>query len=42
MKLGETMLRSIYIALGFLVARWIFRRQSRRVDPLARLRQAGL
>ncbi|HXY48106.1 MAG TPA: hypothetical protein VEI01_01555 [Terriglobales bacterium] len=32
-----------YAALGFAVARWIFRRQSLLVkDPVARLRSSGL
>jgi hypothetical protein len=32
-----------YVALGFAVARWIFRRESTRVaDPVARFRTSGL
>jgi hypothetical protein len=36
----EMVTRSIYIALGLLAARWIFRRK--KPDLLARLRAAGI
>jgi hypothetical protein len=37
----DMMTRSIYIALGILAARWIFRRKPE-PDLLARLRAAGI
>jgi hypothetical protein len=37
----EMVTRSIYIALGLLAARWIFRRKAE-PDLLARLRAAGI
>ena len=40
-KMNRIMLRTFYIAIGFLVARYIFRRQPQVVD-LGRLRRAGL
>ena len=40
-KMNRIMVKTFYIALGFLVARYIFRRQPQVVD-LARLRRAGL
>lgn len=36
------MVKALYIALGFWLARSLFKRQSVRIDPLARLRNAGL
>jgi len=36
------MWRSLYIALGILVARWVYGRTSKSVDTLSRLRQGGL
>jgi hypothetical protein len=35
------MLRTVYLALGVLVARWIFRRHLDGSDMLARLRSVG-
>lgn len=35
------MVRALYIAIGFWVARTLFRRHALRIDPLARLRNSG-
>ena len=35
------MMRALYIAIGFWVARALFRRPALRVDPLVRLRNSG-
>lgn len=32
----------MYVAIGFWVARALFRRNALRIDPLTRLRNAGL
>ncbi|HLH08773.1 MAG TPA: hypothetical protein VKW78_16155 [Terriglobales bacterium] len=37
----DMVMRSVYIALGLLAARWIFRRKPE-TDLLARLRAAGI
>jgi len=36
------MWRSLYVALGILVARWVYHRTTKPVDTLTRLRQGGL
>jgi hypothetical protein len=35
------MMRTVYLTLGVLVARWIFRRHVEASDTLARLRSVG-
>ena len=35
------MWRALYIAVGFWLARFLFRRRAQVIDPLARLRNAG-
>jgi hypothetical protein len=35
------MMRALYIAIGFWVARSLFRRNALRIDPMIRLRNAG-
>ena len=37
----EAMWRALYIAVGFWLARFLFRRRAQVIDPLARLRNAG-
>lgn len=36
------MVHLCYAAIGFAVARWIFRRQATPVDPVTRFRSQGL
>lgn len=40
-NMKQAMLKTLYLALGFMVARYIFKRQPMAVD-VSRLRRAGL